>query len=544
MDLRKANAECGSGNAELSDSLFVPRSAFCVPTLRPCASSASTFTVPSSLASLPRTHSSGSLRTAVRYRSYTSGRTITFTIPASSSTSTNMNPFAVSGRWRATTSPATSTHAPCSSRGSVSLCTIPGGSAPRRSESGWPLAANPRTSYSARSRLEAAESESLVGMIERQLELPPCARVHPVLRFRRQPQPHLPQELAPGEPEAVASSHPHEMLDRGALELGRRPAHEVADTRVRPAPLALDHDRRRRLLAPVAHEPKPDPNASRFPFPVSPFPLNRAPHVTQIHIRQPDLDAVPLGIASQRVERVEPHRLVVEEGAIVLGRVIMPEPRRLVGEQAERRGVRLGETELRERDHLCEHALCCLLGDAARRRALLELLPEPRHQLAAAPPAHRPPQGLGLARRESGERLAHLQHLVLIEDHAERFVERFLEQGMLERRLVGATGGPGAALLLAASHVRVHRSSHDRAGPHDRDLDRQVFEVGGSGATDHLDLRPALDLEQSNRVAPADAVVHRGVLEVDAREVGWRSLAHGDPLDTLFHERQHAERQE
>src|SRR5438552_14631502 len=53
--------------------------------------------------------------------------------------------------------------------------------------------------------LEAAESESLVGMIEPQLELPASARVHPVLRFRREPQSHLPEELAPGEAEAVGS---------------------------------------------------------------------------------------------------------------------------------------------------------------------------------------------------------------------------------------------------------------------------------------------------------------------------------------------------
>src|SRR2546430_9746190 len=65
----------------------------------------------------------------------------------------------------------------------------------------------------------------------------------------------------------------------------------------------------------------------------------------------------------------------------------------------------------------------------------------------------------------------------------------------------------------------------------------------GPGASDHLDLRPALDLEQPHRVAAADAVVHRGVLEVDAREIEWRSLPHSDPLDALLHERQHAERQ-
>src|SRR5438552_4983401 len=156
--------------------------------------------------------------------------------------------------------------------------------------------------------LEAAESESFVRMIEPQLELPASARVHPVLRFRREPQPHLPEELAPGESEAVASPHPYEMLDRGALELGWCPAHEVADAHV-PAPLlALDHHSRRRLLAPVPDEPEPHShcvgmNRSLLPAPCSFF--YRAPHVTQIHVRQPNLDAVSVRVSSQHVERVE-----------------------------------------------------------------------------------------------------------------------------------------------------------------------------------------------------------------------------------------------
>src|SRR5207248_7711551 len=57
---------------------------------------------------------------------------------------------------------------------------------------------------------------------------------------------------------------------------------------------------------------------------------DRAPDVTQIHIRQPDLNPVALRVPSQRVERVEPHRLIVEERAVILGGVVVPEPCRLV----------------------------------------------------------------------------------------------------------------------------------------------------------------------------------------------------------------------
>src|SRR2546426_7120878 len=151
--------------------------------------------------------------------------------------------------------------------------------------------------------------------------------------------------------------------------------------------------------------------------------------------------AVTLGVAPQRVERVESHRLVVEERTVILGRVIMPEPRRLVSEQPERRGVRLGETELAEGDHLREHPLGGRDGDAACRRPVAGLLPESRHQPPAAPAAPWAPQRLRLARREPRERLAHLQHLVLIEDHAERLRETLFEQRVVQRRLVAAAGG-------------------------------------------------------------------------------------------------------
>src|SRR2546426_5520407 len=103
-------------------------------------------------------------------------------------------------------------------------------------------------------------------------------------------------------------------------------------------------------------------NCSLLPAPRSLF--NRAPHVARVHVGEPDLDPVPLGVASQDVERVEPHRLVVEEGAIIFGGVIVPEPRRLVGEQAERGGVRLGEdrksTRLNSSHLVISYAVFCL----------------------------------------------------------------------------------------------------------------------------------------------------------------------------------------
>src|SRR5207249_12001796 len=108
------------------------------------------------------------------------------------------------------------------------------------------------------------------------------------------------------------------MLDRGALELGRGAPHEVADTAELTGTLPLSHHAGRRLFAPVAHEPEPHSHSSRIPHPASRISLYHAPHVARVHVGEADFDAVPLGVASQDVERVEPHRLVVEEGAIIL----------------------------------------------------------------------------------------------------------------------------------------------------------------------------------------------------------------------------------
>src|SRR5205807_3162063 len=61
-------------------------------------------------------------------------------------------------------------------------------------------------------------------------------------------------------------------------------------------------------------------------------------------------DATPLAVADKRRRRIEAHRLRIQERAEKLRRKVMPQPRRLVGEQAERRRVRLRKAEAGEAD--------------------------------------------------------------------------------------------------------------------------------------------------------------------------------------------------
>src|SRR5256885_16089920 len=90
-------------------------------------------------------------------------------------------------------------------------------------------------------------------------------------------------------------------------------------------------------------------------------------------------------------------------------------------------------------------------GNATCQRAGAKLVPETPDQIVRPAAAHRTSQRLGLAGRETGERLAHLQHLILIENDAECLGETAREQGMVDRRLVRLSGGGGAALFLAAT---------------------------------------------------------------------------------------------
>src|SRR5881296_3956520 len=117
--------------------------------------------------------------------------------------------------------------------------------------------------------LEPAEAQVLERVVERQLELVPTAGVVPRMGRGRQPQAHLPHELAPGESEPVAPAHPHQVLDRRALELRGRAPHDVAHAPKRAALLALGYDRGRRLLAPISDEREAYPHDTSSP---SPFP--------------------------------------------------------------------------------------------------------------------------------------------------------------------------------------------------------------------------------------------------------------------------------
>ncbi len=299
----------------------------------------------------------------------------------------------------------------------------------------------------------AGQLRRLRGRLERERELPrPAARA---LAARRRAE--LPQEVAPRAPH-VARPGRDERLERA--EPDRRAAREVAELRVR----LLRDDRLRLLLADRADVAEPDPHRAV---------LDRAARGAPVHVRRAHLDPAPLRVAHERRRRVEAHRLRVQERAQELGRVVVPQPRRLVGEQRERRRVRLREAEAREADELVVDRVRGPLVDPVAEAAVDEARPERLDRLLAALAAHRAPQPFGLPHAEPRGRHRDRQHLVLEDDDAERLAQRLAQRLVLDRRLERRV----VAQALPPLDVRVHGLALDRPGPDERDLHGQVVEV-------------------------------------------------------------------
>ena len=262
-----------------------------------------------------------------------------------------------------------------------------------------------------------------------------------------------------------------------------------------------------------------------------------APDGAGVDVRRQHRNAPPLRFVNQRVGRIEPHRLLVEQRAQELGPVVLAQPRRLVGQQPERRAVRLGEAEAREaRDHR-PHALGQRFVDVGmpRHRSRHEAVAVGLDRRLRALARHRPPQSLGLARREAGERPRSLDHLVLEDDRAECLAQH----GLQARVVIGHLEVRVHALALLALDVGVDRAADDRPGAHDRHLDRQVLERLGPRAPQRAHLRTALDLEDAGGVGLLDRLVRGWVVVGDSRKVDPLAAPRRDHLDAALDRREH-----
>ena len=220
-----------------------------------------------------------------------------------------------------------------------------------------------------------------------------------------------------------------------------------------------------------------------------------------------------LGVVDEHLDRIEAHRLGVDEPHDELGRVEQLEERRFVRGPGERSGVALGEAEARERGHLAEELLGHrLVHPRLAQAALDEPVVELLHLLARPPGAHRPAEPVRIGRAEATDIDGDPHHLLLVEDDPEAVAQDRLEGRVQVRHGLQA---------LLAPQVRMDGIALDRSRPDDRDLDHQVVEVLRPALGERLHLGPALDLEDPDRIGRLEHLedlrdVLRQAVEVEA----------------------------
>ena len=89
----------------------------------------------------------------------------------------------------------------------------------------------------------------------------------------------------------------------------------------------------------------------------------------------------------------------------------------------------------------------------------------------------------------------------------------------------------------------MHHVALDRPGAHDRDLDDEIVERLGPQARQHRHLRPALDLEDADRVGALDHGIDARLLRRDGGERQPLAVMPAEKIEALRQRGEHAERE-
>jgi hypothetical protein len=287
-----------------------------------------------------------------------------------------------------------------------------------------------------------------------------------------------------------------EILHRLALETGAaREVDEIGERdSVRQRPL--------QALAPTLAQPAHEVEAQAQ----RPLAVDEAPPLALVDDDRLDGDAVPPRVVDQHFRRVETHRLHVEDRGAEHRRLVTFDVCRRVGEQGERRRVRLGEAVVGEAFEHMEEAVGVLARDAVMHHSIHKPWIKFGHPLARALVTHRAPQAIGLAGAEPRRFHRHAHPLLLKERDAQRAFQDRLKLFMRIGDLFET---------VAAPQERMDHIALDRAGPNDRHLHDDVVEAPRLEAREHRHLRARLDLEDADRVR---ALQHRVRFRVVGRD--------------------------
>ena len=258
--------------------------------------------------------------------------------------------------------------------------------------------------------------------------------------------------------------------------------------------------------------------------------------------RRQDSHSVPSRVVNQRRDRIETHRLRIQQSKQELRRIVRLQPGGGKRDQREAPRVRLGETVVREADEI----LTDLVGDF-RRHVLDVAARRPRehrraeivqreHQLfLLADVAHRPPQRVGLAAAVAAEGHADRHRLLLKNRNALRPFQNRLERGMRIRHRLQ----PQSPLGIRVDELRLNRARSDQRHLHD-----DVVQTIRLGVMDRRDLRARFDLERPDRLCLGDQIVGRLVVRRQRVHLRARAGADLDRIEGPADHRQSTEAEE
>ena len=187
---------------------------------------------------------------------------------------------------------------------------------------------------------------------------------------------------------------------------------------------------------------------------------------------------MPARVAHQHLQAVKAHWLVIEQRAVELLGIVVAQPGRLVGQQRKGHGMALGKAEGGEAQQAVEDFVGRLLGYAAvLHAAIAEALPVLAHGLGRTPPAHGSSQPLGLTGGVVRRRDGNLQHLVLVQHHAQRLGQHRLQARMGVLHVHRLAFAQPAAVF----HIRIERAAHNRPRADDGHLHGQIVHVARLG---------------------------------------------------------------
>ena len=253
-----------------------------------------------------------------------------------------------------------------------------------------------------------------------------------------------------------------------------------------------------------------------------------------------DFDTVILCVAHQLSRPVETHRLRIEDRRAEHIGIIGLEPAGGVDKQRESRSMALGKAVLTKALDLLEATLGKVVLVASFDHAFDHTVAVIADRACTLEGRHGAPELVGLAGREATGNDGDFHRLLLKQRHAHRLAEN-----VLKFRL----GIVDVLLALPATEIGMHHVALDGTGPDDRHLDDEIVELTRPEARQHRHLRPALDLEDAERVGPADHVIDLGILRRQRRQLERAAMAvtlvvmYLKHFEGLAQAGQHAERQ-